>query len=522
MSFNIFLFYIYLLCMIHIANSQRPSSPQTGTLGVPSELGRTGGFLTNNVPSGSAVFSDLGDINRKPQNQVKSGAHVQTKAVIDSTRDRNTSFPWFNTRGPQIPFGSVRRKPPQIRKDRRIQVQKNKSQNPHGVSTIQNEFNFPPIDSTTTIIQKISTLAMDIFEQNKNLVSKMPSVDTSDQAGQAFASVSVQGFTPVVSGPNTLPYNMDQSESNTRRFQGQLQPKSSHTHDGGMKANIFPTDTLDIENNTKLKLLGDSQFVTTVVNPRNTPDTQWLWQSLEISDEITSGSQNPTANSAPDSVSGKRKSPGDTTRLNVPSQQPGFIQDVINGFNTQQTGTFNRNNISTTSSHNKRRDSSSLLSSRGSWNGVKTLPTVSPFSFLTTKNRQIDMSSGRSDGTIGIRALSSSRSSSTGDNLETISITPPLRSSTITSQQETIPCSEEYQDLRGHTLCMNDDPRVVITGISAAKKMAILNLHNELRANVQPPATDLVALKWNERLAFIAAKWAKQCTLGHDTERRVP
>ncbi|XP_062575048.1 uncharacterized protein LOC134236903 [Saccostrea cucullata] len=83
-------------------------------------------------------------------------------------------------------------------------------------------------------------------------------------------------------------------------------------------------------------------------------------------------------------------------------------------------------------------------------------------------------------------------------------------------------CTKEYQKLRGHTLCMTDKPNVSKQGITEATKQAILDQHNRLRATVQPPAMDLVELKWDERLAAVAQKWANQCEAGHDRQRSIP
>eukprot|EP00105_Crassostrea_gigas_P028320 XP_011449940.1 PREDICTED: uncharacterized protein LOC105344061 isoform X1 [Crassostrea gigas] len=83
-------------------------------------------------------------------------------------------------------------------------------------------------------------------------------------------------------------------------------------------------------------------------------------------------------------------------------------------------------------------------------------------------------------------------------------------------------CTEEYRQLPGHTLCMPDRPNVSKQGMTEVDKQAVLDQHNRLRGGVNPPATDLVKLKWDERLAAVAQKWANQCEAGHDKERNVP
>ncbi|OWF44827.1 uncharacterized protein LOC110457814 [Mizuhopecten yessoensis] len=83
-------------------------------------------------------------------------------------------------------------------------------------------------------------------------------------------------------------------------------------------------------------------------------------------------------------------------------------------------------------------------------------------------------------------------------------------------------CTNEYKALEGHTLCMRDDSRVRVSGVSEADKKMITDLHNDYRSKVEPPATDLVTLKWDERLASVAQKWANQCKAGHDKMRKIP
>lgn len=83
-------------------------------------------------------------------------------------------------------------------------------------------------------------------------------------------------------------------------------------------------------------------------------------------------------------------------------------------------------------------------------------------------------------------------------------------------------CTSEYKALKGHTLCMRDDRRVRVSGVSEADKKMLTDLHNDYRSKVEPPATDLVTLKWDDRLAAVAQKWAKQCQAGHDKMRKIP
>ncbi|KAL5014560.1 hypothetical protein ScPMuIL_008830 [Solemya velum] len=85
-----------------------------------------------------------------------------------------------------------------------------------------------------------------------------------------------------------------------------------------------------------------------------------------------------------------------------------------------------------------------------------------------------------------------------------------------------ITCTDEYRQFPGHTMCMQDDSRVTTSGITETEKNMVLRLHNEYRSTVEPPATDLVKIKWDDRLATVAQKWANQCTMGHDSTRNIP
>ncbi|XP_045161356.2 uncharacterized protein LOC123526325 [Mercenaria mercenaria] len=87
---------------------------------------------------------------------------------------------------------------------------------------------------------------------------------------------------------------------------------------------------------------------------------------------------------------------------------------------------------------------------------------------------------------------------------------------------DALSCTEEYQKIPGHTLCMTDSSLLTKAGVNIDDRLRITQIHNSLRASVQPPAADLVSLQWDDRVAAVAQKWAKQCKLAHDTERTVP
>jgi len=86
-----------------------------------------------------------------------------------------------------------------------------------------------------------------------------------------------------------------------------------------------------------------------------------------------------------------------------------------------------------------------------------------------------------------------------------------------------------------HTMCKYSGPstdcNAMTRELTAADKQAIVDKHNELRRTVakgeetrgkpgpQPAASDMLMMVWDDELAFIAQRWADQCTYGHDTKR---
>ncbi|KAL8593887.1 hypothetical protein ACOMHN_023803 [Nucella lapillus] len=68
-------------------------------------------------------------------------------------------------------------------------------------------------------------------------------------------------------------------------------------------------------------------------------------------------------------------------------------------------------------------------------------------------------------------------------------------------------CTAEYKAIPGHTMCLRDDARVTRIGVTSEERQQIIRLHNEARASVQPPATDLTTMIWNDELA--ARLWPK-------------
>jgi len=77
-------------------------------------------------------------------------------------------------------------------------------------------------------------------------------------------------------------------------------------------------------------------------------------------------------------------------------------------------------------------------------------------------------------------------------------------------------CPSEYSSIAAdHTQCLTDIGTEI--ALSDTDKHAIVDKHNEFRANVNPTAGNMNKLVWNDQLAATALKWAKQCKSGlHD------
>ncbi|XP_005603914.1 peptidase inhibitor 16 [Equus przewalskii] len=64
---------------------------------------------------------------------------------------------------------------------------------------------------------------------------------------------------------------------------------------------------------------------------------------------------------------------------------------------------------------------------------------------------------------------------------------------------------------------------VAITGPAGAlsddEKHVMVKLHNLYRAQVSPPAADMLQMRWDEELAAFAKAYAQQCIWGHNKER---
>ncbi|XP_071099724.1 serotriflin-like [Haliotis cracherodii] len=85
-------------------------------------------------------------------------------------------------------------------------------------------------------------------------------------------------------------------------------------------------------------------------------------------------------------------------------------------------------------------------------------------------------------------------------------------------------CHEKYQQSSDHSACLVKSSQALVSGVSAADQVGILNLHNTFRNNVNPAATNMLKLSWDNTVAMIAQRFADSCRGGHDTmeQRSIP
>ncbi|RUS86062.1 hypothetical protein EGW08_006155 [Elysia chlorotica] len=78
-------------------------------------------------------------------------------------------------------------------------------------------------------------------------------------------------------------------------------------------------------------------------------------------------------------------------------------------------------------------------------------------------------------------------------------------------------CTAEFANRTPkHTMCLQDSDQVLESGVSKKDKKIILDYHNKVRREVKPIATDLALLTWDNQIARVAQKLAKQCAMYHD------
>ena len=55
--------------------------------------------------------------------------------------------------------------------------------------------------------------------------------------------------------------------------------------------------------------------------------------------------------------------------------------------------------------------------------------------------------------------------------------------------------------------------------LSKKEKKAVLNAHNNYRADVDPPASNMLEMQWSKKLGKVAQTYAEKCIWGHNAKR---
>ena len=74
-------------------------------------------------------------------------------------------------------------------------------------------------------------------------------------------------------------------------------------------------------------------------------------------------------------------------------------------------------------------------------------------------------------------------------------------------------CLDEHSQIANHTMCLPDSSHLVSGGVNQKDKALITDIHNEIRRNVSPQATNMQTMYWDERLQLLAQKRAQLCSV---------
>ncbi|XP_060556365.1 cysteine-rich venom protein-like isoform X2 [Ruditapes philippinarum] len=82
-----------------------------------------------------------------------------------------------------------------------------------------------------------------------------------------------------------------------------------------------------------------------------------------------------------------------------------------------------------------------------------------------------------------------------------------------------ISCEEKYRVITpGHTACLPPSRKFVSegAGVSENEKKIIVDIHNTVRREVSPTASNMMLMHWDDEIARTAQRWAENCVIDHD------
>ncbi|XP_062575298.1 cysteine-rich venom protein-like [Saccostrea cucullata] len=77
-------------------------------------------------------------------------------------------------------------------------------------------------------------------------------------------------------------------------------------------------------------------------------------------------------------------------------------------------------------------------------------------------------------------------------------------------------CEPRFTVIENHSACLNRSDQAGASGVSEMEKREIVDAHNLLRSQVDPPARDMMKMSWDDDVALVAQKWAENCVFSHD------
>ena len=78
---------------------------------------------------------------------------------------------------------------------------------------------------------------------------------------------------------------------------------------------------------------------------------------------------------------------------------------------------------------------------------------------------------------------------------------------------ETELCSSVHRLFSNHTMCLPDSMNLIAGGINSADVELIIDMHNTLRRQVAPFASNMQKMYWDIRLQHLAQKRAQLCSV---------
>ncbi|WAR03504.1 CRIS3-like protein [Mya arenaria] len=78
-------------------------------------------------------------------------------------------------------------------------------------------------------------------------------------------------------------------------------------------------------------------------------------------------------------------------------------------------------------------------------------------------------------------------------------------------------CANRFAEITtGHTACLQPSMKVEKSGVTEDEAKSIVHIHNTVRRDVSPQATDMQIMSWDAELATFAQRWAENCVFQHD------